>query len=96
MNLQSLRQPESLFRGESLIQGRNAVGIEVVHDKDHLLGMGVFLIQKPFDLGCPDLLGPAFAGMCFPPAAERFGEHEDAAGPVPYVFTVLEPGMVGI
>ena len=58
MDLQALGQRVGLGRFEGLLQRGDAVGVEVVHDQHHGLGLGVVDGQQLLDLAGPVDPGP--------------------------------------
>ena len=88
-----------LGRLERLVQGADAVGVEVVHHQHHLLGVGVVDGEQPLDLVGPVDPGPLRLGVDAAPAAERLDPEEDRAGAAADVLAVLlrsRPGPAGI
>lgn len=69
--------------------------VKVVADKDDLFCIGVILIHQPLYLMGPVTLFSGFIDGAPPPSAQRFVEHEGAAGAFSLVLMVLLPYMVG-
>jgi hypothetical protein len=89
VDLQALGQRERGGGVEGFVEGGDGVGVEVVHDQDDLLGLGVVDGQESFDLPGPINLGPVGLGVDPPPPTEGFDPAEDRAGAVADVLAVL-------
>ena len=85
----------ALLRLERLVQRPDAVGVEVVHDQHHGLGVGVVEGEQPLDLVGPVDLGPVGLGVDVAPAAQRLDPDEDRAGAVADVLAVLSAVAAG-
>ena len=89
VDLQALGQGERLGGFERLVERADAVGVEVVHDQHHGLGVGVVDGEQPLDLVGPVDLGASGLGVDVAPAAQRLDPDEDRAGAVADVLVVL-------
>lgn len=63
VDLQALGQCERGGWVEGFVEGRDGVGVEVVHHQHDLLGFGVVDVEEPLDLPSPVDLGPAGLGV---------------------------------
>ena len=73
VDLQSLGQGERLGRVERLLPRADGVGVEVVHDQDDLLGVGVVAVQESFDLVGPVGAGASRQGFGATPSGQGLG-----------------------
>ena len=89
VDLQALGESECLVRCEGLVERGDAVGVEIVHDQHHGLGVGIVRGQQLFDLPGPVDLGSLGQGVHTAPPVKGLGPHEDRAGAAPDVFAVL-------
>jgi hypothetical protein len=64
------------------------MGIEVIHHKQDRISIKGILIDKPLHLVRPVYLGSMFIDVCLAVAAQRFREHEDAAGYATNIYRV--------
>lgn len=93
VDLQPAGQGEGLLWRERLVERGDAVGVEVVHDQDDLVRVGVVDGQQVVDAVGPVDAGPGRFGVGAAPSAQWFGPDEDRAGPVADVFGVLAGGL---
>src|SRR6478609_3477538 len=65
------------------------MGVQVVHDQDDGVGVGIVLDQQSFNLAGPVDLGAAWSGVDVTPTAQGLDPDEDRAGAFADVFVVL-------
>ena len=71
------------------------MGIQVIRNKNDFFGSGELFIEKPLYLFRPINAGAMRQSQGVPPSAERFSEHEDRTGTVPFILTVVLEGVIG-
>jgi hypothetical protein len=89
VDLQPGGEAARLDRLERLIQGAESVRVEVVHDQDNRLGIGIVDGEQVIDLVGPVQPGPPLPGINASAAGQRFDPDEDRAGAVTDVFEVF-------
>ena len=91
VDLQPLGERVSLGGLEGFIQPGDLVGVQVVHDQNDDLGVGVVDGEQFLDLAGPVDPGPP--GQCVdpPPPGQGLDPHQDRTRAVPYVLAVLQP-----
>src|SRR3954471_23430663 len=85
VDLQPGGEAARLDRLERLVQGAERVGVEVVHDQDHRLGVGIVDGEQVIDLGGPVEPGAPGPGIHASAAGQRLDPDEDRAAAVPDV-----------
>ena len=83
------RKISGTLRREGGVQGSNAMGVEVIHSKNNLLGHRILLGQQPLYLLCPILSSPSFLGVGRSPSDQRLCKKENACCAVANILVVL-------
>jgi hypothetical protein len=65
------------------------VCVEIIHHQSDFTAIGIVNIQKMLNLQSPVDFGSVLLGVNMSPASQGFGEQEDRAGTVPYIFIII-------
>lgn len=88
MDLQLLGNPTGFRSGKYLVQGREGMGIQVVHDKYDLIPARIADIHKILDLFSPVNCCTVFSHAYMAHSAQRLHKYKNATGTIPNIFTV--------
>ena len=88
MKLQAFHDASGLSRREGFVQGRHAVGVQIVQDDPDHGGVGIGCVHQPAHLVGEVLHGAAFGDGDVAPASPGFAEQEEVAGAAPAVLVV--------
>ena len=97
VELQPFGDPPGLGSREGLVQRRRAMGVQIVQNHPHYLGLRVGLIRQPTHLLGEVLGGAPLGQRHVTPAGQRLTGQEQVAGSLPPVLVVLaqRPSRLG-
>ena len=65
------------------------MGVEIITHQDHLVGIGITVIQQVLDLVRPVDCGAVFRDIDRPPPCQGLGEQKHVGRPHPFVFVIV-------
>src|SRR5579875_2037374 len=93
MDLQLFNQPSGHWSFKGLIQGREDMGIQVIHDQDDFFGLSIVPIDEFLHEDGPIFLGSPLTDFHITFACPGFTSDKETTDPLPLILIILTFGF---